>query len=236
MKKRIWELDALRGLCILGMIAFHALYDMVELYALVDWDYPNIVLKIRDIGGLIFFLISGICVTLGSHCIRRGLLVFACGMVCTLTTYGMYALGFADKGIIIYFGVLHCLGCCMLLWPLFKKLPWWALAALGLALPLLGTWLGSHVRASHMWLMPLGITPMGFRTSDYYPLIFHLGFFLLGATLGKTLYKNKATRFPKVNAQALPVRFLCKCGSLSLWIYLAHQPVLALIFTLLTLL
>ena len=31
MKKRIWELDAARGICILGMIVVHAVYDMVEL-------------------------------------------------------------------------------------------------------------------------------------------------------------------------------------------------------------
>ena len=30
-KKRIWELDALRGLCILGMILFHLVYDMTTL-------------------------------------------------------------------------------------------------------------------------------------------------------------------------------------------------------------
>ena len=28
MKKRIWELDALRGICILGMILVHGLYDL----------------------------------------------------------------------------------------------------------------------------------------------------------------------------------------------------------------
>ena len=28
MTKRIWELDALRGICILGMVVFHLLYDL----------------------------------------------------------------------------------------------------------------------------------------------------------------------------------------------------------------
>ena len=35
-KQRIWELDALRGICVLGMVAVHFVYDLVELYALVD--------------------------------------------------------------------------------------------------------------------------------------------------------------------------------------------------------
>ena len=134
MKQRIWELDALRGLCILGVVAVHGVFDAVELYGLVKWDYPAWFSLIKDWGGLIFLALSGICVTLGSRCIRRGIVVFLCGMVCTLVTWGMYRLGFADKSIIIYFGVLHCLGACMLLWPVFRKLPWWALAGAGAAL------------------------------------------------------------------------------------------------------
>lgn len=236
MKQRIWELDALRGLCILGVVLVHAVFDAVELYGVVKWDYPGWFVVVRDWGGLVFLMLSGICVTLGSHPVRRGIPVFLCGMVCTLVTWGMYRFGFADKAIIIYFGVLHCLGACMLLWPLFKKLPWWALGALGVMLAVLGFWLEGNVRASHLWLMPLGIYPKGFASSDYFPLIHNLGFFLLGAALGKTLYKSKTTRFPGVNPAVQPVRFLCKCGSLSLWIYLLHQPVLAAIFTLITLL
>ena len=34
-KQRIWELDALRGLCIIGMVVFHLVYDITVLYRLV---------------------------------------------------------------------------------------------------------------------------------------------------------------------------------------------------------
>lgn len=235
MKQRIWELDALRGLCILGVVAVHGVFDAVELYGLVKWDYPAWFSLIKDWGGLIFLALSGICVTLGSRCIRRGIVVFLCGMVCTLVTWGMYRLGFADKSIIIYFGVLHCLGACMVLWPVFRKLPWWALAGAGAALAAAGRYLDT-VRVSHMYLVPLGLYPYGFASSDYFPLIFNLGFFLLGAALGKTLYKNKTTLFPKVDPQGKAVRFLANCGKHSLWIYLLHQPVLTAVFTALSLL
>ena len=30
MRKRIWELDALRGLCILGMVLVHLVYDCTD--------------------------------------------------------------------------------------------------------------------------------------------------------------------------------------------------------------
>ncbi len=227
MKKRIWELDALRGACVLGMVAVHLIYDLVELYGIVDWQYPQAFLLVKNWGGLIFLLISGICVTLGSRCVRRGILVLLSGMVCTLVTYGMYRLGWAHKSIIIYFGVLHCLGCCMLLWPVFRKLPWWALAAVGIGLIFGGSWLEQNLRADHLWLVPLGITPPGFATSDYFPLVFNLGFFLLGAALGKTLYKSKTTRLPGVDENMLPIRFLRWWGSWSLPVYLLHQPVLS---------
>jgi uncharacterized membrane protein len=76
--------------------------------------------------------LSGICVTLGSRSVHRGLIVLGCGFVCTAVTYGMYRLGLSGKSIIIYFGVLHCLGICMLLWPLVKKCPVWLLVVLGI--------------------------------------------------------------------------------------------------------
>ena len=50
MKKRIWELDALRGLCILGMVVVHFVYDLVELYGLIKWEYPPAFLLCSTMG------------------------------------------------------------------------------------------------------------------------------------------------------------------------------------------
>lgn len=231
MKKRIWELDALRGLFVLFVVFFHFMYDLTELYQLVSIEFPAIYLFVQQWGGVLFLLISGICVTLGSRCIRRGLLVFLCGMVISAVTVGMYLLGMAGQGVIIYFGVLHCLGACMLLWPLFRKLPNWALAGLGVVLAVAGFFL-QQIHPEHNYLLPLGLVRHGFVSSDYFPLLPHLGFFLLGAWLGKTLYRQKQTLLPGVNPQLLPLRFLRFCGKHSLWIYLLHQPVLSGIFLL----
>ena len=230
MKKRIWELDALRGVCILGMVIVHFVYDLVELYALVPMAYPAWFAFIKDWGGVLFLLLSGTCATLGSRSTRRGLVVFACGMVCTLVTLGMYLLGFAGKEIIIYFGVLHCLGVCMLLWGSFKKLPTGGLAALGVVLTAAGLWLRGRL-FSFPWLTALGFVPEGFVSSDYFPLLPNLGFFLLGAVLGRTVYREKTTLLPKVNEKNPAVRFFTLCGRHSLAIYLLHQPVLAGIMT-----
>lgn len=234
MKKRIWELDALRGLCILGMIAVHFFFDLIHLYQLVDWEYPPLLSFLLDWGGVAFLLISGICVTLGSRSTRRGIIVFGCGMLCTAVTWGMYKLGLAGNGLVIWFGVLHCLGICMLLWSLCKKLPAWALAVLGIAIAAAGLYTLNNVLVDFPWLVPLGIRYPQFASGDYFPLMPNLGYFLLGAALGKTLYRKKETLLPGVNAANPILRFLQGCGRHSLWIYLLHQPVLTAVFTVIT--
>lgn len=235
MKKRIWELDALRGLCVLGMVLVHIVYDLVELYRLVDWQPSEAFLFVKQWGGILFLLISGISVTLGRHHIKRGLLVFACGFLCTAVTYGMYHFHMAHKGIIIYFGVLHCLGLCMLLWQAFKKFPVWLLAAVGLILVLIGFWLMDGPQVDYPWLIFLGIRFPGFQTSDYFPLLPYFGFFLLGAVLGKTVYRSGQTLLPKVRETSPIPAFFRFCGKHSLWIYLLHQPLLSGVFYLITL-
>lgn len=236
-KQRIWELDALRGLCILGMVVFHLIYDMTELYALVDWQMPPFLATVELLGGGVFLVLSGLCVTLGSRSVRRGAIVFGCGMLCTLVTGLMYKLGMAGDAVVIRFGVLHCLGLCMLLWPLFKKLPLWALAVLAGVIVAVGCWIDwSDLYVQTSWLFPLGLITRSFQSGDFYPLLPCLGWFLLGAVLGQTLYRQKQTLLPKVNAKVFPLRLLQFCGRHSLWIYLAHQPVLAGLLTLITLL
>lgn len=226
MKKRIWELDVLRGVCILGMVAVHLIYDLQTFFSLPFLADSQLFAIVKQWGGVLFLLISGICVTLGSHPVRRGLIVFACGLLCSAVTAGMYALHMADKSIIIYFGVLHCLGVCMLLWPLLKRLPVWALGLVGLGLSVLGLWISGNVLVDFPWLIPLGLVPGDFVSSDYFPLLPNLGFFLVGAFLGKTLYRKKETLLPRVNPANPVLAFFTLLGKWSLPVYLLHQPVI----------
>lgn len=221
MKRRIWELDALRGLALLGMIVIHLIYDLVDLFGVWHWQMPVWYLLFKNNYGAIFLLISGISATLGSHPVKRGLQVFLCGFLCTAATVGMFLLGAAGKDIIIYIGVLQCLGLCMMLWPLFRRLPQWGLVGLGLLMAAAGLYLRTKA-FPFPWLMPLGFAPYGFASSDYFPLLPNLGYFLLGAALGKKVYGDKQSRF-------LTARFpfLQWCGRNSLLIYLLHQPILA---------
>ena len=224
MKNRIWELDAFRGLCLVLMVAFHFWDDLVHLFGLIPLRAEWLFRLMNDWGGMPFLVLSGVCVTLGKHPVKRGLTVFAGGIAITLVTLGMYLLHFADSGIIIYFGVLHCLGTCMLLWPLFQKLPLWTLTVLGIVLTGVGIYLKfSDIAVSFPWLMPLGIPYYGFSSSDYVPLLPNLGYFLLGAVLGKTLYREKKSLLPDLPRLGV----FSWIGRNSLLIYLLHQPILA---------
>lgn len=225
MSKRIWELDALRGLALLGMMGIHFVYDLVDLFGVWNWQQPAWYLFFKNNYGAVFFLISGISVTLGSHPVKRGAQVFLCGFLCTGVTLGMYLLGFAGKGIIIYMGVLQCLGLCMMLWPLLRRCPDWTLTALGLAMTIAGWYL--RTQAFPFWLLtPLGFAPYGFTSSDYFPLLPNFGYFLLGAVVGKRAYAGRQSLFPR---EPPPLGLFRWLGRHSLMIYLLHQPVLAAI-------
>ena len=223
---RIWEIDFLRGLCIPGMILIHLIYDVVNLYGFIHWPYPAWYSLFKNNYGALFLLISGVSVTLGRRSVRRGLTVFGCGMIVSAVTLGMYLIGMADSGILIYFGVLHCLGVCMMLWPLFRRLHPRQLLAAGIALVLAGWWLRGQVW-DFPFLMPLGFTFPGFSSSDYFPLMPNLGYFLLGAAFGRTFYTEKKTLLPGTDPGHPLIRCFCAMGRNSLMIYLLHQPILA---------
>lgn len=228
MRQRIWELDAFRGLCVLGMIAVHFIFDLTRLYRIIEWEVTPLFSFIQNWGGVLFLLLSGACATLGSRSLRRGLFVFGCGLLCTAVTAGMAALGLAGRSLIIRFGVLHCLGLCMILWALLKKLPTWLLALLGVLFVAAGLMI-RDVIVDTTWLYPLGLTSAGFFSADYFPLLPNLGFFLLGSVLGRTLYRNRQSLLPGVDPKLPVLRFLGFCGRHSLLIYLLHQPALALL-------
>ena len=227
-KKRVWELDALRGLCIIGMIVVHLFYDLSDIGG-ISLHLPKWFLMIRQYGHILFVLISGICATLTEHStLKRGLTVFACGLLVSYVTFFMdYVLGFS--GLRIWFGILHMLGLCMILYPIFRKLPFWALALFGVAFTVLGFWMET-VTVSVNWLFPLGLRSAGFYFgSDYFPILPGFGWFLIGAAVGKTAYRKKASLMPKVNADFFLLRGLRFIGRHSLWFYLLHQPVMFVI-------
>ena len=125
---------------------------------------------------------------------------------------------------VVKFGVLHLLGVCMMLYPLLKKLPTTALSVLAAAIVAIGYAI-QGMRFSVRWLFPLGFVYPGFTSSDFFPLLPQLGWFLLGIVIGRTLYHEKRTLLPGTAQDFFLFRFFQWCGRQSLWIYLLHQPV-----------
>ncbi len=222
-KKRIWELDALRGLCIIGMVLVHLVYD-IRVFTNIKLAIPEWFFTLQEYGHLFFVLISGICVTLGSKCVRRGLIVCLCALVITAVTAVM-DFSFGVKNVRIWFGILHLLGVCMLLYPLFRRLPHWTLALIGIAFVALGYWFTTF-RVDVDYLFPLGLrSGKIFTGSDYFPLFPGLGSFLIGAAIGKSLYRKKQSLMPRVHTDFFLIRGLSLVGRHSLEIYMLHQPI-----------
>ena len=226
-KNRIPELDILRGICVLGMIAVHFVFDLYY-FGNYPLNPPDWFQMMGRYGHIFFIVLSGICATLGSHTLQRGVVVFGAGLLVSyVTLFADLILGLPE--IRIWFGILHLLGISMMLYPLFRSLPVWLTALLSAACILLGAWFaGTSVTVP--FLFPLGLCAPGVNVgSDFFPLFPHLGWFLAGICLGKVLYGVRKTRFPGLAWNALPFRVLSIVGRNSLLIYLLHQPLLILL-------
>ena len=113
---RIAALDILRGVTILSMIAYHTCWDLVYI-AGKDWPWY------RGTGAFLwqqsicwtFILLAGFCAALGKRTLRRGLTVFACGVIVSLAT-----LLVMPEAPIIY-GILTLHGSSMILVALMQR-------------------------------------------------------------------------------------------------------------------
>ena len=115
-------LDELRGLDLVSMMLYHACWDMMFLFGIwMDW-YAGMPGRLwQQTICWVFILLSGFCVPLGHHTLKRGAQVFAAGALVTAVT-----LLFMPEDRVV-FGVLTFLGSAMLLTgllePLLKKIP-----------------------------------------------------------------------------------------------------------------
>lgn len=232
-KARIWELDAFRGICIIGMVIVHIIWDLENIF-LEGFDPPFLYDAAIGYGGLLFIFLSGVCVTLGRSSAKRGAVVLAFALAVT-AAFEMLRLFDRESFYGVYFGILHLLGTCMLLYPLFKRLP----LVLTAVLALVFIWIGFYFKTQTTDFAPLLV--LGYSTgvgmSDFFPLFPNLGYFLLGSVIGRTVYKEKKSLLPSFPYQNPLCRGLMLCGRQSLFIYILHQPlvfgVLWIIFKLL---
>ena len=222
--KRISELDSARGIAIILVVLVHT-FSFGCQFGGWDLEWTDFFWAVKQYGGCFFVLLAGVCVTLGSKSFKRGVIVFLMGMAFTGITYWLYLSGREDENVLIQWGVLHCIGFCMMLWPLLKKIPPWLRIAAGAVIICAGYYLMSQIHVRTPWLFPLGLRTWHFTAMDYFPLMPHMGWFLLGSGLGSLIYKDRKPLFP-----SLKPGLFAFCGRHSLEIYMIHQPLLYIFF------
>lgn len=219
MKQRVELLDLWRSLAVLLMLVYHGLYDL-ELFGVLAPGTMGTpwALVLRYGCSASFILISGAVLHFSRDPVRRGFFVFCAGLLVSLVT--------ALVKQPVLFGILQCLGICMMLCGTFRK-QIKELSGIGFALVCAGLfaltwWATSAITVNIKFLFPVGLRTENFYSSDYYPVFPWLFLYLIGMVLGKYLEKHRDSsllrrRFP---------RWMTFPGRHSLLIYLLHQPIL----------
>ena len=231
---RLAGLDTIRGITLLSMMLYHTCWDLVFLFGKKIPGYSGL-------GGYVwqqsicwtFILLAGFCWSLGSHHLKRGLIVSGSGILITFVTL----LVMPESRVI--FGVLTLIGSCMLLLIPMEKLLLKLRAEIGLAGSFLLFLLFRNVNTGYLgsenWnilKLPdgfyenlfttyLGFPQKGFFSADYFSLLPWFFLFLTGFYLYQLVQKNHMME--KLFSWRVPGFDVI--GRHSLLIYLLHQPV-----------
>ena len=235
-------LDELRGLDLISMMLYHGMWDLVYLFGVRAPWYGSWQGELwQQSICWVFILLSGFCLPLGHHPLKRGAAVFGAGALVTAVT-----LLFMPEDV-VWFGVLTLLGSAMLLTGLVQKWLQKIPPAVGLAVSLILFALTYHTMDGYWGLGPLrcalpqglyanyltayfGFYPVSFYSSDYFPLLPWLFLFWAGYYLHSLVGRKRME--PLRRSVCPPLGWL---GRHSLVLYLLHQPVifgvLTLVFT-----
>lgn len=209
-------LDELRGLDLVSMMLYHGCWDLVNLFGIqADWYYGLPGHLWQQSVCWVFILLSGFCVQLGHHTLRRGAQVFGAGALVTAVT-----LLFMPEDRVI-FGVLTLLGSAMLLTGLFEKPLRQISPAAGLAVSAVLFALTRNVSAGYLgfgslrlWLPQtlyanyvtayFGFYPWWFYSTDYFALLPWLFLFWAGYFLYVSLRRCRAAAYGAFAPLGLP--------------------------------
>ena len=239
-KSRLSLIDFIRGVAVINMILYHALWDTVYIFGediplfKTQWAY----LWQQCICWCFIFL-SGFSMNLGRKSYKRGALVFAGGLAVTAVTL----IAMPENRIV--FGVLTLLGSCMLIMTALGKITEKIKPSVGFILSMLLLVLTRNINKGFLGfetirLAPLpkalysgyvstffGFTADGFYSADYFSLIPWIFLFAAGYFAFHIIKAQGRLKFAQRSISAV-VEFI---GKQSLWIYLAHQPIIYLMLT-----
>lgn len=238
-KGRIHLLDEIRGFAIVCMVFFHAFYTMTFMFGMdIGRTLYSFFLPISIWFAGLFILISGISCRLSHSNAIRGAKLFGIAVGLSLVMWVLdYKFGMSNT--MIWFGILHLLSVCMLLYALLHR-PLEKVHPL-IAVPLLALLFAitfhmpdgylqfvNHTVALPEWLtscrflFPLGIVHPEFASADYYPIFPWIFLFFIGASIGRWFKGGNLPEF-FYNEHFRPLAY---CGRHTLVIYLAHQPII----------
>lgn len=271
LKKRVWEIDFLRGLMILFVVFDHFMWDVKFsggaeyntavfrwLYDLSSKYYRGVLRETtHDTFVMMFVLVSGISCSFSRNNFNRAIKMIVFAILLTVVTMLF--------DMTVYFNVIHVLALCTLIYCLFEKVyTWckkqWAKDAYGIfmfvftvAVLMFGYCLQyvcdnfAHLYKDPGWIKDWITSDnkyffflfehnnakgfYDFTGSDYLAFLPAFGWFLLGAGIGKLVYKDKTSLLPNFNEKLLsPFIF---CGKYSIWVYFGSQGIMYLFFYLL---
>lgn len=252
--KRIWELDFIRGVCVLLMIFDHFMFDLGfifgdiwhsggidgSLHALSMFAsnyYWTSILRtvVRTMVLASFIGLCGLSCSFSRSNLWRGLRLLAVALLLSLVTWSMDKIMGQHEIYTIRFGILHMLAFSILIYSLIRPLGRGTAMALGIMLVGLGIYFHYYPPAA-TGLIPgsLGINSIGFFSADYFPLLPWCGYFLIGAAIGSNLYPERKSYFPQHGQEKMLKPFLFM-GKHALLFYILHQPIVYGILWLFTL-
>lgn len=257
LKRRITEIDFIRGIAIIIMVLDHAMYDLgyllpdmfknypyksdftVNLYKFARWFWNwQVRVDVRYFVLFLFLALTGISCSFSRSNFKRGIKLFVVAMLLTLVTF-VFGKIIGERDMTIVFGILHCISVTILLISLLEKFTdnKWIYLAIGVIMVVAGAYIvfiNPGMRFAYYGQEPFittllkaiaGIYVVG---SDCYSLLFYGGQVFIGVFLGKLLYKERKSLIVKGDYKN---NFITFSGRHSLLVYVAHQVILPLIFS-----
>lgn len=252
--ERIWEIDLLRGIMILFVVWDHFMWDVRYVAGgdyntgLFQWlfnlgkSYYSGSLRAvtHDVFVTMFVLTSGISCSFSRSNGKRAIKMCSFAILFSVISY-VISLILKDPDIIFYFNVIHVVSLSVLLyagieWIWSKLTKNWQKNIFGIlffAVTMTALVVGHCAKYMKVNWIDLMFGESEWRTAiwnkfkdggDYLAFWPDFGWFLVGAFLGKAIYRERKTLFPSFNPKYVsPITF---CGSHSLWVYFISQIVM----------
>lgn len=262
-RRRIPELDFLRGCALTLMMFHHTIGDLYDIYHqdFVAFQHSYWFYEIgRPLVLIIFLSVSGASSRFSRNSLKRGfrMVIFAI----TATALSIFVDGFTGIGLLL-FNVIHVVAFSTVAYALLERLAvrlkWipdpnaekeeeggdaveyrrhlfpGLLIIIGMVSIFVSTLITPILPAysSNPFLIMLGAPAKGVHLLDHMPLFPWIGFFLSGAAVGHTLYAT-GEAFTKYDGRFYKIsRPIRFMGRHSLWVYFVHQPIILFILFLL---